>query len=135
MQPSEYPLSALVVAGLLAACQTKPAGSAAASAAGLLPIAAGAYAELGEGCGNAGALFRYDGRSMGWTRGTGGALYPIRRVREEQGRWVATIVAPGPGAAGASSPRELDVFIVPRGAGRITVRAMERVEMELCAPD
>lgn len=81
-------------------------------------------------------MFRYDGRGMGWTRGgTGAALYPIVRVREEQGQWVATIVAPGPGVSGASEPRELDVFIVPRGAGRVMVRAMEPVEMELCAPD
>jgi hypothetical protein len=61
-------------------------------------------------------------------------MYPIRRLREEQGRWVTTIVAPGPGVSGGSAPRELDVIILPGGAGRITVTAMERVEMKLCAP-
>lgn len=127
----------------LAGCHTKlagpadPGGPAAASAAGLLPIAAGTYVEQGQGCENPPAVFHYDGRGMGWTGrgGNGAALYPIRRVREEPGLWVATIVAPGPGASGASEPRELDVHIVPRGPGRVMVRAMQRVEMELCAPD
>jgi hypothetical protein len=62
-------------------------------------------------------------------------MYSIRRVRREPGRWVATIVAPGPGVAGASAPRELDVVFVDRGSGRITVAGMERVDMKLCAPD
>ncbi|HYW16959.1 MAG TPA: hypothetical protein VE891_12515 [Allosphingosinicella sp.] len=109
------------------------AGPAAAAAAGVLPIAIGAYVQQDEECGNPGALFRYDGRGMGWTRGAVRPMYPILRVREEPGRWVATIIAPGPGVA--PEPRELDVIIVPLGAGRITVRAMERVEMTLCAPD
>ena len=137
----EYSMSALVIF-LLAGCQSKlagpaapaaSAGPAAASAAGLLPIATGAYVEQGEECGNPGSLFRYDGRGMGWTRGAVRPMYPIVRVREEPSQWVATIIAPGPGAA--REPRELDVLIVPRGAGRITIRAMERVEMELCAPE
>jgi hypothetical protein len=58
-------------------------------------------------------------------------MYPIVRVREDAGQWVATIVTPGPGAR--PEPRELDVFIVPRGGGRITVTAMERTDMKLCA--
>jgi hypothetical protein len=60
-------------------------------------------------------------------------MYPILRVDEEPGQWVATIVAPGPGVA--PEPRELDVIIVPRGAERVMVRAMQPVEMKLCAPD
>ncbi len=140
MKPFEYPISVLVIV-LLAGCQSKPAGTAVSSrvqpiaimATGLLPIATGAYVEQGEACGNPGALFRYDGRSMGWSRGTVRPMYPILRVREESSRWVATILAPGPGAQ--PEPRELDVIIVPRGAGRVMVGAMEAVEMEICAPD
>lgn len=103
----------------------------------MLPIAVGAYVEQGENCGSPVAVFRYDGRSIGWSGGgsTRAAMYPIRRLREEHGRWVATIVAPGPGVSGGGAPRELDVIILPGGAGRITVTAMERVEMKLCAPD
>ena len=101
----------------------------------MLPIAVGSYVEHDGGCGNPVSLFRYDGRSMGWSGGRSAPakMYPIRRLREEQGRWVATIVAPGPGVSGRSAPRELDVIVVPRGEGRITVTAMERVEMKLCA--
>jgi hypothetical protein len=121
--------------------QSKPVGPAgaglvppaAASAVGLLPIPTGAYVEQGETCGNPGSLFRYDGRGMGWTRGAVRPMYPIVRVREEPGQWVATIVSPGPGDR--PEPRELDVIIVPRGGGRVMVRAMERVEMTLCAPE
>lgn len=139
MKPFEYPISALVIA-LLAGCQSKPVGTAGASpvppvataVAGLLPIATGAYVEQGEACGNPGALFRYDGRGVGWTRGAVRPMYPILRVRQEPDQWVATIIAPGPGVA--PEPRELHVIIVPRGAGRVMVRAMEPVEMTLCAP-
>ncbi|MEO7179070.1 MAG: hypothetical protein ABIW83_09515 [Allosphingosinicella sp.] len=103
----------------------------------MLPIPVGIYVGQKEGCGNPVAFFRYDGRRIGWGGGggSGAALYSIRRLREEQGRWVATIVAPGPGVGGGSAPRELDVSIVDRRSGRITVTAMERVDMKLCAPD
>jgi hypothetical protein len=110
-----------------------PTDPVAITTAGPLPIATGAYVEQGEACGNPGALFRYDGRSVGWTRGAARPMYPIVRVREGPGGWVATIVAPGPGAR--PEPRELDVIIVPRGAGRVMVRAMQPVEMKLCAPN
>jgi hypothetical protein len=60
-------------------------------------------------------------------------MYPIVRVREEPGQWVATIVSPRPGDR--PEQRELDVIIVPRGGGRVMVRAMERVEMTLCPPE
>lgn len=132
MKQCEYSIWAMVMV-LLAGCQPQQLpDSAVATSAGVLPIATGAYVEQDEECGNPGALFRYDGRSMGWTRGAERPMYPIRRVREEHGLWVATIVAPGPGAAPV--PRELDVFIVPRDGGRITVTAMERTDMKLCPP-
>ena len=105
------------------------------AAAGMVPIPAGSYVEEDRSCGGRTPHFHYDGRSMGW----GGAvdaerpMYPIRRVREQDGQWVATIVAPGPGVA--PEPRELDVYIVPRGGGRIIVTAMLRAEMKLCAPE
>lgn len=132
-----YSIPMLILAALSAGCQTTLTGSAAAGGAGMLPIAVGAYVEQDENCGSLVALFRYDGRSIGWSGSgsTWAAMYPIRRQREAQGRWVATIVAPGPGVSGGGAPRELDVFITPRGAGRITVTAMERSEMKLCAPD
>lgn len=141
MKPFEYSISAFVMIALLAGCQSKPGGPAgtgpvlpaAASASGLLPIATGAYVEQGETCGDPGSLFRYDGRGMGWTRGAVRPMYPILRVREEPGQWVATIVSPGPGDR--PEQRELDVIILPRGGGRVMVRAMERVEMTLCAPE
>lgn len=135
MKPFEFPLPALVVFTLLGGCQSKLAGHPVPAAPGpvaLLPIATGAYVEQGQACGNPGALFRYDGRSLGWTRGAKRPMYPIRRVREAHGQWVATIVAPGPGAS--PKPLGIDVYIVPRSGGRITVTAMERTDMKLCAP-
>lgn len=129
---------ALLTLALLAGCHSKIATPAAAPlAAGLLPIAVGAYVAQDRRCADREPLFRYDGTSMGWS-GSGSAerpMYPIVRVREEQGQWVATIVAPGPGVDGHKMPRELDVYIVPREAGRITITAMERAEMKLCSAD
>jgi hypothetical protein len=132
----KYSIGIPVMAMLSTACQSTLEAPAAAGGAGVLPIAVGAYVEQGEDCGSPVALFRYDGRGIGWSGGASAApaMYPIRRLREEEGRWVATILAPGPGVAGASAPRELDVIILPLGAGRITVTAMERTEMKLCAP-
>jgi hypothetical protein len=137
MKPRVHSIPTLIMAALSAGCQSTPGGTPEAGGGRVLPIAPGAYVKQDEGCGDPVALFRYDGRRIGWTGGggSGAAMYPIRRLREEQGRWVATIVAPGPGAGGGSAPRELDVVIVKRGAGRITVTAMERLDMKLCAPD
>jgi hypothetical protein len=135
VKPFKYPIPAVAMLTLLAGCQSKIAAPAAAGGAGLLPIAIGAYVAQDRGCADRAPLFRYDGWSMGWSGGGSAErpIYPIRRVREEHGQWVATIVAPGPGVAPV--PRELDVVIVPRGGGRITVTAMERADMKLCAPD
>ena len=122
---------------LLTACQAKLAKPAASDGTALIPIAIGAYVDQDKGCADRAPLFRYDGRSMGWS-GSGSAerpMYPIVRVRKEQDQWVATILAPGPGVDGHKTPRELDVYIVPREAGRITITAMERDEMKLCPID
>lgn len=136
MKPFENSNSSLLVVALLAGCQSGVAGAPSIGAAATLPIAAGVYVAQGEDCGSAVASFRYDGRSIGWSGGGSAAtaMYPIRRLRKEQGGWVATIVAPGPGVSGGDAPREIDVSIVQRGKGLITVTAMERVEMKLCAP-
>ena len=121
---------------LLTGCQAKLAKPAAPDGTALIPIAIGAYVDQDKGCADRAPLFRYDGRSMGW----GGSvsrerpMYPIVRVRKEQDQWVATIVAPGPGVNGHETPRELDVYIVPREAGRITITAMERADMKFCTP-
>lgn len=135
MKPREYPMPMLMMTALSAACQSPPPAPAAADGGPVLPVAVGSYVGEGDACGNPDALFRYDGRSIGWSGGRSApaAMYPIQRLRAEQGRWVVTIFAPGPGVSGGSAPRELDVLIVPRGTGRITVTAMERVEMTLCS--
>ena len=129
-----YSISVSVLLALLTGCQSKSAGPAATGGAASLPIAAGSYVGHDDECANPRAVFRFDGSGMAWI-GRGAPVaetYPIRRLRQEQDQWVATIVAPGPGVDGHKTPRELDVFIVPRGAGRITVTAMERVDMKLC---
>jgi hypothetical protein len=101
-----------------------------------IPIVLGAYGVEDRSCGERASLFHYDGHSLGWNP-SGSAervMYPIRRVREENGQWVATVIAPGPGVSGAASPQEVEVAIVPRGGGRITVTSWERIEMKLCPP-
>ena len=130
----KYSILAVTVLALFAGCQSKVAAPAAASEAGLIPIAVGAYVAQDESCADRVALFRYDGTSMGWSGGAERPMYPIVRVRKEQDQWVATIVSPGPGVDGHKRPRELDVYIVPRGGGRLTVTAMERIEMKFCTP-
>ena len=135
MKQFRYALATLVFVALLAGCQPKPTPPVALAAGSMLPIAVGAYVAQDKDCGDREPLFRYDGRSMGWSGGGSAErpMYPIKRVREENGLWIATIVAPGPGVA--PEPRELDVYIAPRGGGRIGVKAMERAEMKLCRPE
>jgi hypothetical protein len=105
---------------------------------GHLPIARGFYVARPHRCDEAGSLFRYDGAGMAWLSGgreDPAALYPIRRVREEDGRWVATISSPGPGVNGAAEPRDVEVIVTPQAVGLVIVEAYGRQEMRLCSPD
>jgi hypothetical protein len=105
---------------------------------GHLPIARGFYVARPHRCDQAASLFLYDGAGMAWLSGgreDPAALYPIRRVREENGRWVATISSPGPGVNGADEPRNVTVTITPQPVGLVTVEAYGSEEMRLCPPD
>jgi hypothetical protein len=108
-----------------------------AAARGHLPIARGFYVARPKRCDEGGGLFRYDGEGIAWLSGGPelAALYPIRRVREEEGRWVATISAPGPGTHGAADPRDVQVFITPQPSGSVMVEAFGRQDMRLCNAD
>ncbi len=108
------------------------------SPVGHLPIARGFYVARPHRCDEAGSLFRYDGAGMAWLSGgpeDPAALYPIRSVREEEGRSVATISSPGPGAKGAAEPRDVTVIVAPQPSGLVTVEAYASEEMRLCGPD
>jgi hypothetical protein len=105
--------------------------------AGHLPIPRGTYVERPQRCEEATSLFRYNGERLGWiARGHRlDTLYPIRSVRQEQERSVASITAPGPGSEGARSPRNVVVIITPQERGIVIVEAFERAEMRLCGRD
>ncbi|HZG07860.1 MAG TPA: hypothetical protein VEZ70_02660 [Allosphingosinicella sp.] len=104
---------------------------------GHLPVARGLYVARPHMCAEASSLFHYDGESMAWISPghSSTAAYPIMSVRQEDGRWVATISAPGPGVHGARDRRSVRVSIVPEPSGLVSVDAYGREEMRLCGPD
>jgi hypothetical protein len=105
---------------------------------GHLPIAREFYVARPYRCDEADSLFRYDGAGMAWlSRGRTypAALYPIRAVREERGRWVATISSPGPGVHREAEQRDVKVIVTPDLNGLVTVETFGREEMRLCSAD
>jgi hypothetical protein len=112
------------------------AGQAPAAQPGHLPIARGDYVARPQQCPAATTLSRYNGQGIGWlSKRHEPALYPVEKVREEEGQWVASISAPGPGVHGAANRRMVDGLVTPRLAGSILVNAYGREEMTMCSPD